>query len=184
MLTGKTKTAVLFIKSFIYRIYSSIIAFLVAYAFTGNAKLSAYIGIAENIIKIVTYYWFDLVWDKLVVKRYNSSVVWLTGLSGSGKSTLANKVFEELQSRGKQVMTLDGDEIRAIFKNTGFDRKSRDEHVKNVGRTAAFLQRKGTIAIVSLISPYADVRKECRDMATKFVEVYVSTPLEVCERRD
>jgi adenylylsulfate kinase len=184
MLKGKGKTTILFIKSFIYRVYSSIIAFLVAYAFTGNAKLSAYIGIVENILKIVTYYWFDIVWEKLAVKKYKNCVVWLTGLSGAGKTTIAKKLFEELQAQGKPAMILDGDEIREIFKNTGFDKKSRDEHVKNVGRTAAFLQRRGAISIVSMISPYRDVRKECRDMATEFVEVYVNTSLKVCEERD
>lgn len=177
------KLNVLF-KSMFYRMYSSCVTSIVAFCVTRNWTIALGIGSADFFVKIGTYYCFDTIWSKLTKQKHRKSVVWLTGFSGSGKSTIANMLFKKLQELGEPVMTLDGDEIREIFKTTGFDKKSRDEHVKNVGRTAAFLQRRGTIAIVSMISPYADIRKECRDMSTDFIEVHVSTPLNICELRD
>lgn len=173
-----------FLKSTTYRFYSSIVTFTTSLILTGNVALSASIGILDSTFKVFTYYFFDTLWLRLTTKKYRSSVVWLTGFSSSGKTTIAKLLFERLQEIGEPSMILDGDEIREIFKTTSFDKKSRDEHVKNVGRTAAFLQRRGTIAIVSMISPYASVRKECRDMSTDFIEVHVSTSLKVCENRD
>ena len=173
-----------FIKSTTYRIYSSLVTFITSLILTGDIVLSASIGIVDSTFKIFTYYFFDVVWLKFTKVKYRKTVIFLTGLSGAGKTTIAKLLFEKLQKLGEPAMILDGDEIREIFKTTGFDKKSRDEHVKNVGRTAAFLQRRGTIAIVSMIAPYSEVRKECRDMSTDFTEVYVNTSLTVCENRD
>lgn len=174
----------LLIKSLIYRPYSEFVTFLIAFAITGQLHLSIKIGIADLILKIFSYYFFDLFWNKFVKSNYPPCVIWLTGLSGAGKTTIARDIQTKLTSNGTPVMLLDGDEIREIFNQTGFDKKSRDENVKNVGRIAAFLQRRGTVAVVSMISPYRDVRNECRKMATNFIEVHVSTPLDVCESRD
>jgi len=171
-------------KSATYRVYSSMVTFMTSFILTGNLALSASIGIVDSSFKVFTYYFFDIIWSKLTRVKYRKSVIFLTGLSGAGKTTIAKLLFEKLQKIGEPAMMLDGDEIREIFKTTGFDKKSRDEHVKNVGRTAAFLQRRGTIAIVSMIAPYSEIRKECRDMATDFTEVYVSTSLAACESRD
>lgn len=173
-----------FFKSATYRCYSSLVTFMTSLLLTGNVALSASIGIIDSTFKIFTFYFFDIIWAKLTKTKYRKAVVFMTGLSGAGKTTIAKLLFERLQELGEPAMMLDGDEIREIFKTTGFDKKSRDEHVKNVGRTAAFLQRRGTIAIVSMIAPYTSVRKECRDMSTDFIEVYVSTPLRECEFRD
>lgn len=174
----------LLIKSIVYRPYSEIITFFIALAITGQVKLSAAIGIADLILKVFSYYFFDLIWDKYVKGNYPPTVVWLTGLSGAGKTTIAREVESRLRLNGTTAMLLDGDEIREIFNQTGFDKKSRDENVKNVGRIAAFLQRRGTVAIVSMISPYREVREECKKMALAFIEIHVSTSLEVCESRD
>lgn len=185
--TMKIKTPInwkTFLKSAVYRCYSSLVTFTTSFILTGNVALSASIGLVDSTFKIFTFYLFDVVWSKLTKKKYRKAVIFLTGLSGAGKTTIAALLMKKLQEIGEPVMMLDGDEIREIFKTTGFDKKSRDEHVKNVGRTAAFLQRRGTISIVSMIAPYSEVRKECRDMSTDFIEVHVSTPLRVCESRD
>lgn len=174
----------LLLKSIIYRPYSEIITFLIAWAVTGQIKISAAIGVADLIIKVFSYFLFDSVWNKYVKKNYRPSVVWLTGLSGAGKTTIAKELQLRLRRNGTAATVLDGDEIREIFNQKGFDKKSRDENVKNVGRIAAFLQRRGNVAIVSMISPYRDVRDECRKLATDFIEVHVSTSLDVCEARD
>ena len=111
-------------------------------------------------------------------------VLWLTGLSGSGKSTIADRVYRSLQERRIKAERLDGDEIRAVFPDTGFDRAGRMAHIARVGYLAAALERNGISAIVSLISPYRKARAEVRQRCGRFIEVHVSAPLEVCEARD
>jgi adenylylsulfate kinase len=117
-------------------------------------------------------------------KRFKSTVLWFTGLSGSGKSTISERVFEILQERGYEVEHLDGDAVRDIFPKTGFARKERIEHVKRVGFLASRLQTHGVFVIGSFISPYQNSRDFVRNMCDDFTEVFISTPLEECERRD
>ena len=116
-------------------------------------------------------------------EKYIPSVIWLTGLSGAGKTTIANSLLEILKGEGEKVVMLDGDAIRNVFK-TGFDKQSRIEHNLSVGKMASLLQRQGFIVMVSLISPYAEAREKSRAITNNFIEVYISTPLEVCENRD
>ena len=172
------------LKSIIYRIYAFIITFIVSFVITGDAKISLTIGIAENFIKISTYYFFDLIWEKIANKKYRNSVIFMTGLSGAGKTTIAKALVEKLQSEGHSAMVLDGDEIRDIFKNSGFTKKDRIKHNQDVGKMAVYLQSQGIIPIISLISPYAEARDYVRSISKDFTEVYVNTPLSVCEQRD
>ena len=111
-------------------------------------------------------------------------VLWFTGLSGSGKSTIADRVHRGMQESSIKVERLDGDEIRAVFPDTGFDRTGRMDHIARVGYLASVLERNGICTIVSLISPYREAREEVRNRCVRFIEVHVSTPLEVCEARD
>jgi 3'(2'), 5'-bisphosphate nucleotidase len=113
-----------------------------------------------------------------------AAVVWFTGLPGAGKSTIARLVRERLVRLGAPVELLDGDEIRAIFPNTGFSREERDAHIRRVGDAASRLERHGVTSVVSLVSPYRQSRDFVRGLCQRFVEVHVSTPLEECERRD
>ncbi len=111
-------------------------------------------------------------------------VLWFTGLSGSGKSTIADRVYDALRNRKIKVERLDGDEIRAVFPDTGFDKAGRMAHIARVGYLASVLERNGICAIVSLISPYREARDEARQRCDRFFEVHVTAPLEVCEARD
>ncbi|HSE94704.1 MAG TPA: adenylyl-sulfate kinase [Methylomirabilota bacterium] len=111
-------------------------------------------------------------------------MVWLTGLSGSGKSTIAAALVHRLLALGVPVERLDGDEIRGLFPSTGFSRVERDAHVRRVGFLASRLEKHGVFVVASLVSPYADSRAFVRRLCRRFVEVYVATPLEECERRD
>jgi adenylylsulfate kinase len=111
-------------------------------------------------------------------------VVWFTGLSGSGKSTLAQGVYDALLSRGLRVEYLDGDAIRRLFPQTGFTRPEREMHVQRIGHLAGILEKNGVFVVASLISPYAASRRSARGLCRNFIEVHVSTPLEVCEKRD
>ena len=111
-------------------------------------------------------------------------VVWFTGLSGSGKSTIARRVVEALENRGGAVEYLDGDAIRDVFPATGFTRPERDAHIRRVGWVASRLERHGVTVVASLVSPYEESRSFVRGLCRNFIEVFVSTPFEVCAARD
>lgn len=117
-------------------------------------------------------------------KKFEPTVLWFTGLSGSGKSTISERVFEILQEQEYEVEHLDGDAIRDIFPKTGFSREERTAHIKRVGYLASRLQTHGVFVIGSFISPYQNARDFVRNLCDDFTEVYISTPLEECERRD
>lgn len=119
-----------------------------------------------------------------MAESIKSTVLWFTGLSGSGKSTISEKVFDILKKEGHRVEHLDGDAVRDIFPKTGFSRKERNEHIRRVGFLASRLQAHDVTVIASFISPYREARQFVRDLCGDFTEVWISTPLEVCERRD
>jgi adenylylsulfate kinase len=115
-------------------------------------------------------------------------VVWFTGLSGAGKTTVANIVEAELEQRGHVVDHLDGDIVRThLSKGLGFSKEDRDTNIARIGWVASRISRAGAAVIVSAISPYEELRRHARTLVephAPFVEVYVSTPLEECARRD
>jgi adenylylsulfate kinase len=112
-----------------------------------------------------------------------ASVVWLTGLSGAGKTTVAFAVARRLETLGRAVEVLDGDALRLVMP-TGFSREEREGHIRRVAFFASRLEYHGVTAIVALVSPYRASRAHARDICKRFIEVYVSTPLHVCEERD
>ncbi|HEY7480352.1 MAG TPA: adenylyl-sulfate kinase [Gemmatimonadales bacterium] len=111
-------------------------------------------------------------------------VLWFTGLSGSGKSTIAVRVYQELLRRGGEVEYIDGDALREVFPSTGFTRAEREEHLRRTGYMASRLAAHGVMVVASFVSPYRESRDFVRRQCPGFVEIYVSTPLEECERRD
>ena len=112
-------------------------------------------------------------------------VIWFTGLSGSGKSTIAAQLERELVSRGLDYEMLDGDVVRTnLSKGLGFSREDRDINVRRIGWVARTLAKHRCIVVCATISPYRAIRDEIRRATSRFVEVYVSSPLEVCEERD
>lgn len=113
--------------------------------------------------------------------------IWFTGLSGAGKSTLANAVEKNLYMRGKHTMLLDGDNIRmGLNKNLGFTEQDRVENIRRIAEVAKLMNDAGLIVLTAFISPYRADRKKAREIIGQdnFIEVYVSTPLEICEKRD
>ena len=173
-----------FVKAVVYRFYSSIITFIIAYLLTKNLVASISIGIIDLLVKIFSYYAFDEIWAKLTGFKTKPAVIFLTGLSGSGKTTIAKALVEKYKKQGVVPVLLDGDEIRKVIHQTGFDEESRKKHNLNVGYMASLLESQGNVVIVSLISPYIDIRNEIRAMCKKFVEVHVSTDIKVCIERD
>ncbi len=112
--------------------------------------------------------------------------VWLTGLPSAGKTTLATALCERLRAAGHRVEMLDGDVLRTyLTADLGFSREDRTQNVIRVGFVAHLLSRNGVIVVCSLISPYRDDRDQVRALhGDRFMEVYLSTPLEVCAERD
>jgi sulfate adenylyltransferase len=113
--------------------------------------------------------------------------VWFTGLSGAGKSTTAEILTVLLLERGRQITVLDGDVVRThLSKGLGFSKEDRDTNIRRIGFVAAEIVRHGGVALCAAVSPYRTTRDEVRHLvgADHFVEVFVDTPLEVCERRD
>jgi adenylylsulfate kinase len=112
-------------------------------------------------------------------------VVWLTGLPGAGKTTIALRLAEALRSRQRTVEVLDGDEMRQrLSPDLGYTKADRDLHVRRVGFVAELLARNGIVVVAALVSPYRQTRDELRHRLGRFVEVYVSCPLEALVARD
>jgi sulfate adenylyltransferase len=113
--------------------------------------------------------------------------IWFTGLSGAGKSTTADILTMLLLEQGRQVTVLDGDVVRThLSKGLGFSREDRDINIRRIGYVAAEIVRHGGVVICAAVSPYRATRNDVRNLvgAEHFVEVFVDTPLEVCESRD
>jgi sulfate adenylyltransferase len=113
--------------------------------------------------------------------------IWFTGLSGAGKSTTAEVLTELLLENGRQSTLLDGDVVRThLSKGLGFSREDRDVNIRRIGFVAAEIVRHGGVAVCAAVSPYRATRNDVRNMVgtDRFVEVFVDTPLEVCEHRD
>jgi sulfate adenylyltransferase len=112
--------------------------------------------------------------------------IWFTGLSGAGKSTTAEVLTENLVRYGRRVTLLDGDVVRThLSAGLGFDKEGRDANIRRIGFVAAEIVRHGGVAVCAAVSPYSAARAEVRKMVgDNFIEVFVDTPLEVCEERD
>jgi adenylylsulfate kinase len=114
-------------------------------------------------------------------------VLWLTGLSGSGKSTLANLLEKKLHEQGKHTYLLDGDNVRhGLCGDLGFSDKDRVENIRRISEVAKLFVDSGMVVLTAFISPFQADRDFCRNLLAdgEFIEVYVDTPLEVCEQRD
>ncbi|HLC09238.1 MAG TPA: adenylyl-sulfate kinase, partial [Methyloceanibacter sp.] len=134
--------------------------------------------------------WQELSVDKIAragLKHQKPCVLWFTGLSGSGKSTIANALEKRLHALGRHTYVLDGDNIRhGLNKDLGFTDVDRVENIRRVAEAARLFVEAGLIVMVSFISPFRSERRMARDLFQEgeFIEVYVDTPLEICEARD
>ena len=134
-------------------------------------------------------------WQVLTVDRHARATslqqtprcLWFTGLSGSGKSTIANLVEQQLHAMGRHTFLLDGDNVRhGLNRDLGFTAEDRVENIRRVAEVAKLMAEAGLIVLVSFISPFRSERRMARELlgADRFLEVFVDTPLEICEQRD
>ena len=154
-----------------------------------NATIGA--GMIEfSLRRAQNVHWQDLDVNKTArasAKHQRPCVLWFTGLSGSGKSTVANLVEKRLHDLGRHTYILDGDNVRhGLNKDLGFTDGDRVENIRRVAETARLMTDAGLITCVSFISPFQSERRMARELMAdgEFIEVYISTPLEVCEKRD
>lgn len=137
----------------------------------------------------------NIVWHQHLVsrkersdlKRQMSCVLWFTGLSGSGKSTIANAVESKLLKLEKHTYLLDGDNIRmGLNKGLTFSETDRIENIRRIGEVSKLFVDAGIIVLTAFISPFVKDREQVRNLLNdgEFLEVFIDTPLEVCESRD
>ena len=125
--------------------------------------------------------------DRSALMRQDPLVLWLTGLSGSGKTTLANFLAKRLYDDGHFVYVLDGDNLRhGLNRDLGFDEADRHENVRRMAEVASLMYDAGLVTLAACISPFKAERDFARSLIPpgKFIEVFLDTPLEVCEQRD
>ena len=123
--------------------------------------------------------------QKLLGQR--GATIWLTGLSGSGKSTVARQLEKDLTDQGHLCYILDGDNVRhGLNRDLGFSMEDRKENIRRIAEVAALMNEAGVIVITSFISPYISDRADAREVIgdDSFIEVFVDTPIEICEQRD
>ncbi len=125
--------------------------------------------------------------DRAANLGHDSMTVWFTGLSGSGKSTLAFAVEEALVKKGVAGYVLDGDNVRfGLNSDLGFSPEDRTENIRRIGEVCRLFQDSGMVVLTAFISPYLADRAQVRALHPdgKFIEVFVDTPIEICEARD
>ena len=125
--------------------------------------------------------------DQELLLNQNAKVLWFTGLSGSGKSTIAEGLEKKLYTEGYFVKILDGDNVRTgLCNNLGFSIEDRKENIRRIAETAKLFLDSGVIVLCSFVSPTIEIRKMASHIIGEedFFEIFVDTPLEVCEKRD
>ncbi len=125
--------------------------------------------------------------DRSILKDHQPVLIWFTGLSGSGKSTIANAVEQALFQKKIHTYLLDGDNVRkGINSNLSFSPEDRAENIRRIGEIANLMIDAGLVVLASFVSPYRKDRERVREIVgkTNYIEVFVNTPIEECERRD
>ncbi|MEM7084648.1 MAG: adenylyl-sulfate kinase [Bacteroidota bacterium] len=125
--------------------------------------------------------------ERKAIKNHNSFLLWFTGLSGSGKSTIANAVEKTLVEKGVHTYTLDGDNVRkGLNSNLTFSPVDRTENIRRIAEVAHLMVDAGLVVLAAFVSPYKRDREGIKEIVgtNNYIEIFVNTPVEECERRD
>ena len=174
------------LKTVSWRFWATLTTVALVFLFVGEPEVAISIGVIEIFLKMLFYFLHERAWDKIKFGKSEIEpfVVWLTGLSRSGKTEIGKILTRKLNQKGLKVQHLDGHNVRAIFKETGFTKNEVNEHIKRVGYLSSILENQGIFVIASFLSPYEESRNFVRDLSKNFVEVFVSAPLKECKERD
>lgn len=174
------------IKTISWRILATLTTMALVYIFIGDLTIALSVGGIEIVLKMLVYFIHERVWDKIKFgkKEVEPAVIWLTGLVRSGKSEIAKAVVDKLRKKGYKAEHLDGHTIRHLFPETGYTKHEVNEHIKRVGYLAKKLEEQGVFVVASFVSPYKESREFVKNLCNNYIEVHVSTPIEVCMKRD
>ena len=175
-----------FLKTLLWIILASLASGYGAFVYIADWEVALRIAALTGLLFFMMIIIFDPVFQRIRFgkRRIEPIVIWITGLSGAGKTTIAEALAPRLREKGYRTQHLDGDKVRKLFPNTGFSKSERNEHIERVAYTTSLLQKSGSFVICSFVSPYRDSRLFAKGICDKFLEIYLSTPLEVCEKRD
>ena len=174
------------LKALSWRTWATITTAIIVFIFTGEFALAITVGFLEVFAKMGLYFFHERLWHKIRYgkKEIPSFVLWFTGLPASGKKAIADKVYQELKKGNLKVERLDSHDVRPLFPETGFTPSEVNRHVKRAGHLCSMLEKNGVIVVASFVSPYGQSRQFARSVATNFVEVYMKSTVEACEKRD
>jgi adenylylsulfate kinase len=174
------------LKALSWRTWATITTAIIVFIFTGRFALALTIGLLEVFAKMGLYFFHERFWQKIRwgKKAVPAFVLWFTGLPASGKKAVADAVYQQLKKDGLRVERLDSLDVRPLFPETGFAPAEVDGHVRRSGHLCSMLEKNGVAVVASFVSPYRPSREFVRGITGNFVEVYMQTTLEACEKRD
>jgi len=174
------------LKAMSWRTWATMTTAIIVFIFTGEFALAITVGFLEVFAKMALYFFHERLWQKIGFgkKEIPSFVLWFTGLPASGKKVLADAVSEQLRKDKLKVERLDSLDVRPLFPETGFTPEEVNRHVKRSGHLCAMLEKNGVIVVASFVSPYEQSRSFVREVTNNFIEVYMDTTVDACEKRD
>jgi adenylylsulfate kinase len=174
------------LKAVSWRTWATMTTAVIVFVFTGKFALALTIGFLEVFAKMGLYFFHERFWQKIGwgKEEIPSFVLWFTGLPASGKKVLGNRVYQELKRQKLKAERLDSQDVRPLFPEVGFSLDEVNRHVKRAGHLSAMLEKNGIIVVASFVSPYEKSRLAARSLCRNFVEVYLKTTVENCEKRD
>jgi len=174
------------VKTISWRVLATLTTITLVYIFIGDTTIAFTVGGIEVFLKMLVYFFHERIWDKLKFGKHEIQpfVVWLTGYARSGKSEIGKKLALMLKDKGLKVEHLDGHTVRNLFPQTGYTKDEVNQHIERVGYLASRLENQGVFVVASFLSPYEESRNFVRANCKNFIEIHISTPLEICEQMD